>query len=41
MAENNVHTKTKGGCLCGKIRFEIHDDLPQFNERWVQTKKEV
>jgi len=24
MADNNIHKTTKGGCLCGKVRFAIH-----------------
>ncbi len=27
MENNDVHKKTKGRCLCGKVQFEIHGEL--------------
>ena len=27
MANNNIHKKTKGGCLCGQVQFEILGEL--------------
>ena len=27
MANNNVHKKTKGRCLCGQVQFEIQGEL--------------
>ncbi len=27
MVDNNVHKKTKGSCLCGKVQFKIHGNL--------------
>jgi hypothetical protein len=27
MVNKNAHKKTKGGCLCGKVQFEIYGEL--------------
>ncbi len=27
MVNDNIHKKTKGRCLCGKVQFEIHGEL--------------
>jgi hypothetical protein len=26
MTDNDVHKITKGGCLCGQVKFEIHEE---------------